>query len=316
MSIKVSGNTMYRFLEPILDMIGMSRQSAASNLTIPIHRPRANRNYSGFVAISPAFNFDMNRIFLGQLVAALALMFSCVAAAEDVYLRTGVGLDRSAETVFRDRDCASESPAALYGCGFGGDGAPYRTVGDFEAAGVFELGLGYKVSPRHRFELLVENRPHFKFHGRANFLAPGRQQSVAVDLSSLSTMAVAYVDFPARELSGLGAFEPFIGLGIGSARYRLGETRMTFPRTATLVPGGAETDFAWMLTAGVAMPLEKGTTLEFAWRYSDLGEIQTAQGEGRVIWRDGSRDPLLLNLDRTRARLRTHGIRLSLRFAF
>ncbi len=91
---------------------------------------------------------------------------------------------------------------------------------------------------------------------------------------------------------------------------------MTFPKTTTVVPGASGAEFAWMLTMGVAMPLKEGKTLDFAWRYSDLGEVHTGQGEGRVIWRDGSREPLQLNLAQTRARLRTHGIRLSVRYAF
>ena len=84
----------------------------------------------------------------------------------------------------------------------------------------------------------------------------------------------------------------------------------------TVVPGASGTGFAWMLTAGVAMPLKEGKTLDFAWRYSDLGEVRTGQGEGRVISRDGSQEPEQLNLAQTRARLRTHGIRLSVRYAF
>ena len=52
-------------------------------------------------------------------------------SAADWYVRAGLGLDRAGKTVFRDRDCSSASPAALYGCGTGGDGAPYRSVGHF-----------------------------------------------------------------------------------------------------------------------------------------------------------------------------------------
>ena len=37
---------------------------------------------------------------------------------------------------------------------------------------------------------------------------------------------------------------------------------------------------------------------------------------GRVVWRDGSREPLPLELAPTRARLKGHGVRLSLRYAF
>ena len=245
-------------------------------------------------------------------------MINCYTAAGDVYLRTGVGLDRSVETEFTDRNCSSTSPAALYGCGLGHDGEPRRSVGDFGTAGVFELGFGYTDTPVHRFELLVEYRPHLAFHGRANFRIPDlrHQQSVIADLSSLSAMVVAYVDLRGLSLHRFGALDPFIGFGVGTARIHIGETRMTFPKTTTVVPGASGTGFAWMLTAGVAMPLKEGKTLDFAWRYSDLGEVRTGQGEGRVIRRDGSQEPVQLNLAQTRARLRTHGIRLSVRYAF
>ena len=74
------------------------------------------------------------------------------------------------------------------------------------------------------------------------------------------------------------------------------------------------------LALAVSGPVDAGefyarTTLELAWRYSDLGFLQTGQGQGCVIWRDGSREPLLLDLAVTRAKLKGHGLRLSLRFA-
>ena len=70
-----------------------------------------------------------------------------------------------------------------------------------------------------------------------------------------------------------------------------------------------------MVTAGVATALSERTTLDLAWRYTDLGAIHTGRGEGRVVWRDGSREPLPLDLAATRAKLRSHGLRLSLRYA-
>ena len=91
---------------------------------------------------------------------------------------------------------------------------------------------------------------------------------------------------------------------------------MTFPRTTTTVPGAGRTDVAWMVTAGLAAALRERTTLELAWRYTDLGEVRTGRGAGRVVWRDGSREPLPLDLAATRGRLKGHGLRLSLRFAF
>ena len=64
-------------------------------------------------------------------IAIGASMLSGTVAAGDVYLRAGIGLDRPAETAFTDRNCSSTAPVALYGCGRGGDGAPYGSRGDF-----------------------------------------------------------------------------------------------------------------------------------------------------------------------------------------
>ena len=91
---------------------------------------------------------------------------------------------------------------------------------------------------------------------------------------------------------------------------------MTFPATTTIVPGGSRTELAWMATAGVAVAQGERVTLDLAWRYSDLGEVRTPRGPGRVVWRDGSREPLPLDLAPTKARLKDHGVRLSLRHAF
>ena len=56
--------------------------------------------------------------------------------------------------------------------------------------------------------------------------------------------------------------------------------------------------------------------LDLAWRYTDLGKVRTDRGPGRVVWRDGSREPRPLDLAPTEGRLRSHGVRLSLRYAF
>lgn len=248
-------------------------------------------------------------------IAVVVWMASGAAAAGDFYLRGGLGLDRAGGATFTDRDCSSTTPAALYGCGTGGDGAPYRSRGDFDTVPALEIGLGYTAAPA-RFEVLVEYRPSFEFEGRANFLAPERRHSVSADLSSVSGMLAALVDFSGVGLSRLGPFDPFIGAGVGAVRTRIGRTRMTFPATTTIVPGASRVDLAWMVTAGVGVALDARVTLDLAWRYTRLGEVHTGRGAGRVVWRDGSREPLPLDLAPTRARLATHGVRVSLRYAF
>ena len=193
------------------------------------------------------------------------------ATAEDLYLRAGFGLDRPTETVFRDKNCEIEAPVPLYGCGPAPDGAPYRSVGNFGTVAALEVGIGTTVAPAVRIEALVEVRPSLTFSGRANYLDSELRQSVSVDLSVVSGMVAAYVDLPALGLPRLGPFDPFVGAGVGAARVRAGETRMMFPATTTIVPGVRRSNFAWMVTAGVATVLSESTTLDLAWRYSDLG---------------------------------------------
>ena len=253
---------------------------------------------------------------LAAVTVAVAMwMASGAASAGDFYLRGGVGLDRPGGATFMDMDCSTTAPAALYGCGTGGDGAPYRSRGDLGTVPAFELGLGYTAAAA-RFEVLVGYRPRFEFKGHANFLAPERRQSVSANLSSVSGMLAAFGDFSRLGLPMFGPLDPFIGVGVGAVRTHIGNTRMTFPATTTIVPGATRVDLAWMATAGVALALNDRMSLDLAWRYTDLGEVRTGRGAGRVVWRDGSRDPLPLDLAPTRAELAGHGVHLSLRYAF
>ena len=253
------------------------------------------------------------------VVAGIAAGTGDVEAQDEVvdafYLRAGIGLDHPADTQFMDKDCSSVSPAALYGCGVGTDGAPLRALGDFGTLAGLELGLGYARVSTARFEVLIDNRPRIAFEGCANFLEPPLRQAVSADLSSLSGMLAAYVDLPELGLSRLGPVSPFIGGGVGAVRTEIGDTRMMFPRTTTLVPGTSRGTLTWMLTAGGAIALGADLTLDLARRYTDLGAVETGRGTGQVVWRDGSRAPLLLDLAATRATLKSHGVQLSLRYA-
>ena len=187
-----------------------------------------------------------------RLAAALIAAGTSIgsAGASDLYVRAGAGLDRPAETAFTDLACSSVSPAAVYGCGRGGDGAPYRSVGDFGMVPVLELGLGYAAAPAVRLEVLAEYRPRFAFGGHANFLEAGRRQFVAADRSSLSAMLAVYVDLPAAGVRSLRFLEPVVGGGVGAVHDRMGETRVSFPKTTTIMPRASRTGVAWMLTAG------------------------------------------------------------------
>ena len=250
------------------------------------------------------------------IVAAVGLFSGTIAQADDFYLRAGGGLDGSEETRFKDQSCSSTSPAALYGCGTGNDGSPRSTLGDFGRMAGFELGLGRAVAPALRLEAVLQHRPSFSFKGRANFVQTSARQSVSADLSSLTGMIAAYVDLPQAGLGKFGPFSPFVGGGAGVSRIQIGETRMEFPRTATIVPGGERIGFARMLTGGVGIALTEAAIVDLAYRYTNSGAAETGRATGRVVWHDGSRQPLELSLAETRARLSGQGFWVSLRYRF
>lgn len=227
------------------------------------------------------------------------------------YLRAGASLDLSSGTRFGDRNCLSTSPAALYGCGTGGDGIARGTRGDFGMAGGVEVGLGYVATPGLRLETSIAYRPSFAFEGTANFLQTDALQSVSAGLRSASGMVAAYVDLTAQ-----GPFRVFAGTGAGLHYVDISEFQMTFPRTQTIVPDGRRIDFTVMLATGVATAFSDRITLDLAWRYVDWGIVETGKATGQVVWKDGSREPLELDLAETWAMLKGQGFTASLRYAF
>ena len=259
------------------------------------------------------------RTWLWTLLAAVAFGATLPTPAfPQTYVRGGLLLDLGEATRFKDVDCSSQAPAALYGCGTGNDGAPLSSHGDFGTFAGLELGFGYAVKPFLRLEAGMQYRPELSFDGSANFtqLEPDAKRDVAAELSTLSGMLAAYLDIGELLLFHYAPFGAFLGVGGGLSQIEIGETRMDFDNTSTIVPGGGHLSFSWMLTAGVSVSISPRVMLDVGWRYTDHGAVETASGEGRIVWRDGRREPLKLDLGKTRGELRSHGLNASLRYMF
>lgn len=231
--------------------------------------------------------------------------------AEGRYYRTGIGLEKLSETVFTDDDCSDNNFGHLYGCGTGSDGHRTRAVGDFGTTNLLEFGFGNEINPTTRFEFLVEYRPSYTFNGETNYKNQGLRP-VNVNLSSISGMFAYYRDFknPGKEQK----IVPFFGAGIGAVHHKMGTMTMMFPGYSTIVPGYKNFDIAWMVTSGIGMPLDENTTLDLAWRYTDLGEAARGKVDGKVVL--SSRVIPLPNLKPTYTRIRGHGFRISIRRKF
>lgn len=251
----------------------------------------------------------------------LVVVFGAVLAAPayaQIYATGGALLDWGDDTRFRDADCASQMPAALYGCGTGNDGAPLSSRGGFGTIAGLEFGVGYAIKPFLRLEAGIQYRPGFTFEGDANFtqLSPGDRHDVTAELSVLSGMTAAYLDIGELLLFHYAPIGPFIGVGGGLSHIEISDTRMDFPVTSTIVPGGRYLSFSWMLTAGLSISLSPRLMLDAGWRYTDHGRIETARGEGRVVRREDGQVLAAFDLIETRGHLRSHGLSVSLRYAF
>ena len=229
-----------------------------------------------------------------------------------VYVRLGVGVDKPDTGRYRDDTCSSINPPALFGCINGDDGRSLGARGSFDSTVVVDTALGYRFLPWLRAEALLSWRPSMDFNGQSNFIGAGDHQPVWGSVSSLAGFGVAYVDLPP-----IGSVQPFLGAGLGAAHNRMGAMRYSFPalpaNASTTTPDGSRTNLAYLLTAGLSVPLGDRLDLDLAYRFTDLGQVQTNGGEATVVRARGTRR---IDIGGTRADLVTHGAMLSLRYAF
>src|SRR5690606_27136197 len=154
-----------------------------------------------------------------------------------------------------------------------------------------------RLSPSLRLEAQLAWRDGLDFRGQANFLGVAGEQPVRAKGDSIAGFLTAYVDLPA-----IGALRPFIGVGLGVARNSVSHVHYSFPalgaEAATVTRGGRNTDFASQAALGASLALRDGLDLDLAWRYTDLGEMETAAGGASIVRQSGTR---AIDVDATRA---------------
>ena len=165
----------------------------------------------------------------------------------------------------------------------------------FDSSPLFGLGVGYYFNDWLRFDLTGEYRGRANFHGTQ--VITGNNYIITDEYSGSKSewlfLANAYVD-----LGTWNGFTPFVGAGIGGARvtiHGLRDVCSVCPGTGAAVgPGVAFGDdvskwnFAWALHAGLAYKVTKNFTVEFAYRYVDLGDavsgdLYTYLGTNNVV---------------------------------
>ena len=164
---------------------------------------------------------------------------------------------------------------------------------DIKSSTLYGFGIGIEHSRWLRFDLTGEYR------GKQLFVAHDSYQNGVcngdpdicgtnehtANLKSWLGLANAYVD-----LGTWHGVTPYVGGGIGFASITtMGYKDVNVPANSVWFAQGDKTttNFAWALYAGLAYDVTPQLTLDFGYRYTDLGSVYT----GSVVPYDGSSGP-------------------------
>jgi opacity protein-like surface antigen len=183
---------------------------------------------------------------------------------------------------------------------------------NFNTAGIFGLGVGYKFNNWFRADVTGEYRGNSQFFGKdVNTFAGG----VGTDTyhgskSEWVVLGNAYVD-----LGTWWCITPFIGAGVGGARVSInnftdaGITNIGGIASPSVAFGDnvSKWNFAWAAHAGLAYKVTPSFTVELAYRYLDMGDGLT--GDLRTF--DGTNG---INNPTTFKNITSHDLKLGVRW--
>jgi opacity protein-like surface antigen len=149
----------------------------------------------------------------------------------------------------------------------------------FDSAPFGGIGIGYSFNNWLRFDVTGEYRGSANFHGFEIGTDGGgpHDDNYSGSKSEWTFLLNGYVD-----LGTWYNLTPFIGAGIGTSRNTISNFTDIGESTGNDSYAGTASkwNFAWALYAGVGYNLTKNVTLEFAYRYIDLGNATTGDQIG------------------------------------
>jgi len=260
----------------------------------------------------------MNTRYASFLTGALIVVSPSAVWAESEdqtrgpYLRLGAGVQWPESSDLKDQSCSSSNPPALFGCGPGDDGRSLGAYGGFDQSPVVDAAVGYRWASWLRTEALLNWSPQLSLSSNSNFLSRGSNQPVSASGNALAGFGVVYVDGPE-----LATVRPYIGAGLGAASTSIGQVTYRIPAISsdavTVTSGGSSTSFAYLLTAGVSIPVSESLNLDLAYRWTDLGTVKTNAGSAKIVRPAGRSN---LKIAGTQIDLQSQSVLASLRFRF
>jgi opacity protein-like surface antigen len=181
---------------------------------------------------------------------------------------------------------------------------------NFESGMLWGLGVGYKWNSWMRFDVTGEYRGETGFHGLDTWtdaVPTARFNNYTGKKSEWLFLFNAYAD-----LGTWGNVTPFIGAGIGFARVGIHSLRDVGTDGTNVSLAYADSAYKWniayALHAGLAYEVTKNLSIEFAYRYTYLGDGVS----GTLIAYDGSgTTPPMQFRD-----IDSHDLKLGIRYLF
>jgi opacity protein-like surface antigen len=185
---------------------------------------------------------------------------------------------------------------------------------NFNTAGIYGLGVGYRVNNWFRADVTGEYRGNSQFYGSDRITQVGGigMDTYHATKNEWVVLANAYVD-----LGTWWCVTPFIGAGVGGARVAIngftdaGLSNNGGGALPSLAYGDnmSKWNLAWALHAGVAYKVTPNVTVEFAYRYLDMGDGMA----GDLKTFDGTNN---INNPMTFKNITSHDLKLGVRWNF
>jgi opacity protein-like surface antigen len=159
---------------------------------------------------------------------------------------------------------------------------------DVKSPAFVGFGVGYAWNNWARFDFTGEFRANVpfralgSFQGRADFCLPGGPDGTCFDVLEGNHSAWVFLTNAYLDLGTWWCLTPFIGAGAGAARHTIHSVTDTgIIANGTVGFGVADqdsftkTNFAWALHAGVAYNVTNNVKIELAYRYLNMGNVDT-----------------------------------------
>lgn len=270
------------------------------------------------------------RLLVLYCLAAYSLTANSEGLLENkAYFSLGLAAVFPEETRFTDGGQADSGIAKLYGS------PDTFTDGDFDTGIQWRAGMGYRFTSSLRAQVEFGMSNGLDYRGNANYRRSGARQPSEAELDMRQLLLAGFYDFPSWKVSRSLWIQPYLGAGGGVTDYDLEDFVQRFPAPddphgylrggangeipLTRLPPGEGQEFTWMVSAGVVIPVTARTRLDLSYRYTDAGDITTDVGDITIVRyrQDGSRrDDLLIQIDKTKAELKTHALLAMFRFEF